>query len=347
MIISKEPLFKKQLLFLAAGLALILAVFFIGGRMAVHMYPQQQLIIIAGAGLLAISFPVMMLWKLWSHTIDRLEKLSLTFDRVMDGEQIDPVNSEGEGILSRLESQSCQMARRLQLGMETVNREKEDLKSLVTDISHQIKTPLASIKVFNSLLIEGGLNDREVHEFLEREKEQVEKLEWLSASLIKISQMETGIIQLKKETGDIKQTVLDAVNEVYSRALAKNVEIDIQSLNSVLVAHDCKWTREAIVNILENSIKYVPENGRIDISIELMETCIKIDIEDNGIGIPPDEIGQIFKRFFRGGNSLVKKSEGSGIGLYLTRMIIEEQDGAIVAASSPGHGARFSIILGR
>ena len=356
MIFKKEPLIKKLFAILVVGLILMLFLVMMNSFSFIKQLPdygtkatpdiyQAFIKRTAAAAFFIIVLNIALFWGMGKYAIQKLEKLSLTIDRIMDGDFSTVANTDEEGIFSRLESQFHQMSRRLQLGMESITREKEDLKSLVTDISHQIKTPLASVKIFNSLLMEDGLSKQEEIEFLNRIKEQIYKLEWLSASLIKISRMETGMIELKKGQEDIKQTILKAVNEVYLRALERNVDINIQNLHSILVCHDFKWTKEAIVNILENSIKYLHENGQVNVTTEKLETHIKIDIKDNGIGIPSHEIGKVFNRFYRGEADIVKKTEGSGIGLYLTRKIIEDQGGGIIVTSEDGQGTKFTILL--
>ena len=356
MILKKEPLIKKQLSILLVGLGLILLLMvwndcswiktlpLYGTELPPDVY-QAVIIRSTAVALSIIIISLAVFLGLWKYTITKLEQLSASIDRIMDGDPAAISNNNEEGILSRLEAQSYQMSRRLQLGLESMSREKEGLQSLVTDISHQIKTPLASIKVFNALLIEGGLSEEEEREFLVKIKEQVDKLEWLAAALIKISRMETGMVELRMEPGDIKQTIMEAVNEVYVRALEKNIAINVQNLPSIRVLHDPKWSREAMVNILENSIKYLPEKGQINISVERLETYLKIDFEDDGIGIPAHEMDKVFNRFFRGEADIIKKAEGSGIGLYLCRKIIEEQGGGIIVTSTEGQGAKFTLLL--
>lgn len=294
---------------------------------------------------LVIALNIILFAYVVKQIIDKLEKMSLTIDRIMDGDFSIVSNMDQEGILSRLESQFYQMSRRVQLSMDNINTEKEKVKSLVTDISHQIRTPLASIKIFNSLLIQGGLEKQEEEEFFKRTENEVDKLEWLANSLVKISTMESGIIQLKKEKENIKKTILEAVNGVYLDALEKNIEININNLESIYIDHDTKWTKEAIFNVLDNAIKYTPENGQVHISLEKLETYIKIDIQDTGIGIPQKDRGKIFERFYRGQAEIIKKAEGSGIGLYLTRKIVEEQGGGIMVTSKEGQGSKFTLLF--
>lgn len=345
MILRKDPYLPKSLLKLSIGLLII------GGALVGSGYilfgSNSILLINISILVVLVCFNVVLFIHIFRNFITKLEKISFTIDRVMDGDfsHISDYTEDEEGILSRLEFQFYQMGRRMKLNVENLSCEKENIKSLVTDISHQIKTPLASIKMFNTMLLEDELNPKEKEEFLNNIKNEVEKLEWLSNSLIKISRLETGAIQLKKEKWDIKETIIQATNGVYLRAMEKNIDIYLQNILSAFVLHDVKWTQEAIFNVLENAVKYTQEHGKVFVSVEKLETYVKIDIEDTGIGINEKEIGQIFNRFYRGKSLTIADSEGAGIGLYLARRILEGQGGNIIVTSHEGEGSRFSILL--
>ncbi len=356
MILKKDPIIKKAFIILIASLVFIISTAILNNYFFINQLQSQGLKVNDNLDhkfmlkSIAIMFLIVILnvflfVSVLKYIVLKLEKMSLDIDRIMDGNYSVVSNVDKEGILSRLESQFAQMSRRLQLNINDINAEKENVKSLVTNVSHQIRTPLASIKMFNFLLIDGGLTKEEEEEFLGRIEDEVNKLEWFANSLSKISSMESGIIQLKKEVGDIRKTILKAVNGIYLEALKKNIEINIENLESINIYHDFKWTKETIFNILENAIKYTEENGQITISTEKLETYIKIDVQDNGIGIPQKEIGKIFDRFYRGTAEIVKKSEGSGVGLYLARKILEEQGGGVIVSSKEGEGSKFTILL--
>lgn len=277
--------------------------------------------------------------------VKRLDNLSKSIDNVMDGNFLFHLENNEEGLLSRINTQFYQMSRRIELSMNKLNKEKQNIQALVTDISHQIKTPVSSIKLFNSLLIEDCITKKEKSEFLNTIKAQTAKLEWFTGSLIKLSRLETGMIELKKERKSLRDTVIKAVEEVYSKVLEKNIDVDVEAYGEFQSYHDARWTKEAIINVLENSIKYTDYGGKIKVQIEQINLYVKLDIEDNGIGIPKDEFNNIFKRFFRGKSEYVQNVEGSGVGLYLTRKILEEQGGSIVVDSIVGAGTKFSLFL--
>lgn len=292
-----------------------------------------------------ILLTVAIFFYLLKLLIKKLEKISTGIDRMIDGNYSVEFNFDREGILSRLESQFYQLGKRIRLSLEELSTEKENIKSLVTDISHQIKTPIASIKMFNSILSEEELSLEEEKEFLCKTSYEIDKLQALTENLIKVSRMEVGAIEIKKESYDIKTTMLEAINGVYLKALEKNIEININNLSSLSIEHDFIWTKEAIFNVLDNAMKYTENNGQINIDIEKLDTYIKINIEDNGIGIPENDLNRVFERFYRGNSDKVTNSEGSGIGLYLARKIIEEQGGSIIFSSKERIGTKFIIIL--
>ncbi|MFT8312900.1 MAG: HAMP domain-containing sensor histidine kinase [Clostridium sp.] len=280
------------------------------------------------------------------YFIKSLKKLSNNIDNITAGNYLFNIEDYGEGILSKISTQFYQMARRIDLSLIKLKEEKQNIKALVTDISHQIKTPLASIKLFNSLLIEdNNLNTRERNEFLMTIKSESAKLQWLVDSLIKLSRLEVGMIELKKENKSIKDTIYKAVEGVYSKALYKNINIIVNPIEENFICHDVKWTKEAIINVLENAVKYSYKNGEINISVAKLNSYIRIDIKDSGIGIAKEDFNKIFKRFFRGNSDLVQEEEGSGVGLYLSRKILEEQGGSIIVDSLLGKGSKFSLFL--
>lgn len=348
----KDPLTQKRFIILILLLPLLLAALILGINHQTQDVPVNPLLA-SPPGLWVIVFVLFLiitssLWfaiGTWKSTERRLETLSKAVDGLMEGDLSVSLTNSEEGIFSRLQGQFSTMSRRLQLTLSHLESEKEKQQALVTDISHQIKTPLASIKLYNSLIAAGGLSQEEENEFLQRIDDQIKKLEWLSASLTKISRLETGMIDLRMEPGDIKATIVAAINAVYLRALEKKVDIVLRDVSTTIINHDIKWTQEALVNILENAIKYVGEAGEITIGLEQLETFIKINVQDNGIGIPSHEIARIFDRFFRGESEMVKKAEGSGIGLYLSRKIIEEQGGGLTVTSTIGQGSIFSLLF--
>lgn len=221
--------------------------------------------------------------------------------------------------------------------------ERESVKRLIADISHQLKTPLSNIKLNLDLLSSDALNEVEEAEFLNHTKQQTEKIEWLLNSLIKISRLENGVIHFIPQKDFIRKTIQMSIQSVYGQASQKNIELILEEFEDIKLLHNIQWTSEAVVNILDNAIKYSKRNSKILIRVVKMELYAQIQIQDFGAGIRVDEYNKIFQRFYRGESA--KGVEGSGIGLYLANLILEKENGYITVKSNKGQGSTFSICL--
>ena len=247
---------------------------------------------------------------------------------------------------SRLSKLAHKTNRIIDLCASDINQaqaEKETLQSFISDMSHQMKTPLASISMYSDLLIEGNLGAAEQREFLNRIKSGTEKLQWMMDSLIKMSRLEIGAIQLTPAPTGIRQTISESISGVVALATRKNISIMTTALNDIELYHDRKWTREALNNILENAVKYSPANSTIAVTMEQLPLYTKIIITDRGIGIDEKDYNLLFKRFYRGQN--VADQEGAGLGLYFARLIMEKQGGYIMVDSKPSEYTSFALFL--
>lgn len=221
----------------------------------------------------------------------------------------------------------------LELSLEKNNFEKEMIKSLITDISHQLKNPVAGLRTCFEILENSILTEEEEKEFLNRSCEQLTHLEELMTALIQMSRLETGLIKIKREPCCLFDTLLSAVNRTYTKASEKEIEIVLETeeeLKQFIIYHDKKWICEAFINILENAIKYSPARTEIQIRIIKRITFLRIEFQDQGIGIPKEEQHKIWKRFYRGNAQQIKKQSGSGIGLYLTSEIVKQHHGIVM-----------------
>ncbi|QNK56511.1 sensor histidine kinase KdpD [Paenibacillus sp. PAMC21692] len=272
-----------------------------------------------------------------------LSKLSLTIQSIIDRQDSELFPVSEDNLLSKLQEQVLKLSGILRMQKQRYKEESEEVKSLISDIAHQLKTPLANLTIYNGLLMDSGLTADKRQEFTRILLSQTEKLTWLMDNLIKMSRLESGIIKIQTEKHDIGQTVFAAIKQMYPHAEKKNVEIQFSGEQSIELQHDVKWTGEALVNVLDNAVKYTDEAGVIKVSIHKYEMFARIDIEDNGKGIPEHEVSQIFKRFYRGADAV--DTHGVGIGLYLARKIITEQGGYIKVSSEWGKGSMFSIFI--
>ena len=226
-----------------------------------------------------------------------------------------------------------------------LRREEQETKSLITDISHQLKTPVASLKMSYEIEDSTELSAEETEEFRRKEREDVERLEHLLQAFTQMSKLETGMIRLKPEKAGVKATLARAVAGAYAKAVDKNISIETEEFADIAVVHDPGWTAEAIGNVLDNGVKYAPAGTCISIRVSELVSYVMIEVEDEGPGIPAEEQPRIFQRFYRGKAEAVRKAEGSGVGLYLTRRILEEQGGTVCVKNGRTGGSKFVITL--
>lgn len=270
------------------------------------------------------------------------ENIEKQIDDFINGD-FDKSNINEEQLDSKLSSKLYKLGNIINAKMEKNSQSKKEIQEMVSDIAHQIKTPIANIRMYSDTISNNDLSKEKEQEFLEIITGQVDKLEFFTDSLTKMSRLETNMIVLNKEQAKIIECLEKAKEQAQSLAEKKNINIEINGDISATIKYDKKWTLEAICNILENAIKYTSDNGRIEINIEKLESFLKIDITDNGIGIESENINNIFKRFYR--EQKVHNIEGVGIGLYLSKTIIEQQNGYIKVKSKVNEGSTFSVFL--
>ena len=223
-----------------------------------------------------------------------------------------------------------------------VLKEKQQIKELISNISHQTRTPVANIKLYMEFLQEEPLSEQG-REFLAHLCSQVEKLDFLLQSMVKMSRLETGTIQIKKERSNLNETIAGALGEIVPAAARKQLTLSVSCDEGLNIIHDRKWTEEAIFNVLDNAVKYTAPEGSITVTVVPLEIYTRISIKDTGRGIPLERQAEIFSRFYR--EPEIHDQSGIGIGLYLTRKILELQDGYIEVRSHPGLGSEFCIYL--
>ena len=268
--------------------------------------------------------------------IDRL------LDNVLNQETIEDSDVK-EGEYSALVSKIKQIQEVLGSHIQNAEKEKEQVKSLVSNMSHQLKTPLANLSLYGEILGRNEVTPKQKEEFSGKMQRQIEKLSWIVESLSKMVKLEQNIDGFEVQNIGIKQTLLEAVDTVYDKLEKKEMDLVMEPIEDRLLYHNRKWTVEVFVNLLENALKYTKKGGRILISVKSYELYTEISFSDTGQGIRQEEMTDIFKRFYR--SSEVENMEGSGIGLYLSKLILEKEKGYITAASQYGKGSCFSVFL--
>ncbi|MDE7244196.1 MAG: HAMP domain-containing histidine kinase [Oscillospiraceae bacterium] len=271
------------------------------------------------------------------------DSLCQTIDDMLD-EDAPPLQSyEEENLFYKINHRLARLYEILRENRESIAQERADLQELISDISHQVKTPIANLQILNATLLEQPMPEEKQQEFLRASSGQLEKLDFLMQAMIKTSRLETGVISLDRKMQPLYDTLAAALGGILLNAERKNIHVDVDCPTDIVLAHDRKWTSEALFNILDNAVKYTPADGDIQVSVQSWEFYVKIDITDSGKGIAESRQGMIFKRFYC--EEEVHDIEGIGIGLYLAREIVTMQGGYIKVASAVDHGSMFSIFL--
>lgn len=333
-----------------------------------HFELYRKLVLITGAVISVLSVlmvffarssPVTMLWGFFGVLIlfallllldflhnryndDLLEQITLLIEALVEQQERQIFSEAEDTLTARLQHQLLKLRNILTAQNQMLAQEKEQIKTLISDISHQIKTPIAAANTFAELLDDGELSAEERTEYITTLQMSLGKLTFLTNSLIKMSRLESGIISLKPEKNSLNEIVLQAVKTVYAKAKEKGILITFECDQAFEAVLDFNWTAEAISNVIDNAVKYTPQGGFVRLQITEYPSFLRLDISDSGVGIPEEEQAKIFGRFYRGKQSV--GTDGVGIGLYLTREIINKQNG-YMKVSSDENGSTFSMFL--
>lgn len=271
----------------------------------------------------------------------KIRSLTLAAKKVVDGDYEISINEDREGDLSKLANSFNSMRQIIRNNINDLEKEKKFLVDLLSDISHQLKTPLSSMVVYNDILLEKEISEEQRRTLLLSNQNQLSRMTWLIQSILKLARLDAKAIQFDKENLSLNETIQESIDALESKALQNNIKINFKEKAEVFFVHDSLWLEEALMNIIKNAIEHTNSGG--EINIELWENPVykRIVICDTGEGINEDDLPNIFKRFYRTKNS--KKSDAIGIGLALAKSIIESHSGSIEAKSKVGVGTKFII----
>jgi signal transduction histidine kinase len=275
------------------------------------------------------------------HAKRVMKNLNRMLDAAMAGAFLE--QDFDESLLSAVESRFAHYLAANAVSAQKLQEEKDKIKALIADISHQTKTPVANILLYTQLLSEQGLSPAGQNCTAALEG-QVEKLRALTDALVKTSRLEAGVLTLHAKTGPLTPVLESAAAQFIPKAAEKGITLTLSSTDAQAV-FDPKWTAEAVCNLLDNAVKYTPAGGVVTVEAIPYQMFCRVSVTDNGPGIPEAERAKVFQRFYR--SPAAYETEGVGIGLYLARQIAEGQGGYIKVSSQPGRGSCFSLYLPR
>lgn len=327
MLRNREVQILLTILFLISGIGFTLAAIFVSMLAA-------SIVLIVSILLICCS----LFFTKWRYR--EIEKLSSYLQKISSGDfQLD-VRDNHEGELSILKSQIYKVTKMLSNQGAGLQEDKVKLTNAISDISHQLKTPLTSMMVMADLLSEKNLDDEKRAEFNRNLQVQLERMEWLLSSLLKLSKIDAGTITFKKEKVLVDHLVQTAVEPLLVPMDIKMQLLDIQGDEKAAFLGDLNWTAEALINIIKNGVEHTAEGGKISITFSENPLFTEITISDNGKGIAKEDLRYIFKRFFKGKNA---SDDSVGIGLAMAHSIITSQQGDIEVTSQTGVGTKFQI----
>ncbi|MGP9075455.1 HAMP domain-containing sensor histidine kinase [Geobacillus thermodenitrificans subsp. calidus] len=271
----------------------------------------------------------------------RIRQLALAAEKVVEGDFNIIMSETREGDFSKLAVAFNGMRNTIRNQLDELKKEKRFLADLLSDISHQLKTPLSSMIIYNEIMLGKQLSEEQQRMFLLQNEKQLERMKWLIQSLLKLAKLDAKALQMDRQQQSLNETVWQSIDDLREQAVEANVHIRFENSEEVEFNHDRLWLKEAFINIIKNSIEHTPPGGNIDITIVSHPLYTRVVIADTGEGISQDDLPHIFKRFYKAKTS--KKSDSIGIGLALAKSIIEAHGGMIEAKSELGKGTTFSI----
>ena len=302
-------------------------------------------VLIAGAALIVCALVwVLVLTQVFGKRLSRFTSdLCKTLDNMMNGDEEPEPADNSEPLFARINHRLTRLYQIMREKRHRVEEERQELQALVSDISHQVKTPVSNLKMVTDTLLTRPVTETERIDFIQGVRSQTDKMDFLFQALVKTSRLETGVIRLEKKPGRIYDTVAQAMSGIVYAADNKQIGVSVDCPENLTVAHDSKWTAEALFNLLDNAVKYTPAGGKITVTVEKWEMYAEIKVADTGKGISESNQAAIFRRFYR--EEEVHEQPGVGIGLYLARKIVTKQGGYIKVVSELGSGSAFSIML--
>ena len=332
---------KRLFGWIVAGLFLSMAVI----TLSLFFITKQTAVLLTGGVLLLCALIwLFLLTQIFGKRLSEFTSvLCQTLDHMIEGNEAPLHPDDSETMLARICYRLSRLYQIMQENRRKVDEERQELQSLISDISHQVKTPVSNLKMAADTLLEKPVSEAERIDFIRGIRSQTDKLDFLFQALVKTSRLETGVIQLEKKPGRLFDTVAQAMSGIVYAAEKKKIVVSVDCPEDLTVSHDSKWTSEALFNLLDNAVKYTPAGGKIAVSVILWEMYVEIKVSDTGKGISESNQAAIFRRFYR--EEEVHDQQGVGIGLYLAREIVTQQGGYIKVVSAPGNGAEFSIML--
>ena len=307
--------------------------------------PEYAAYFILGSSLCMILTVIVILWKYFREQNRVLEEAAARIREYMAGDQEVRIACNDEGELYRLFHEVNSLAAVLNAHTEKERKEKQFLKDTISDISHQLKTPLAALNIYNGILQGEAEDQPTIQEFTTLSEQELDRIETLVQNLLKITKLDAGMIVMNRQMENMAE-MIEAVRKHFAfRAECEGKEIRLTGDKEIMLLCDRVWMIEAVDNIVKNALDHTREGGLVQISWKESASAVRLMVKDNGSGIHPEDLYHIFKRFYR--SRFSKDTQGIGLGLPLSKSIIEAHNGTIEVDSIEGRGTTFVITISR
>ena len=323
------------------GIVCVMAVLLLLSQMAVWMQfgtfslPLFALSLLASGGVLGICL------QYFRKRSRIMEQAAAQIRSFLDGNTDARIDCDEEGELYHLFHCVNTLAAVLNAHAANENREKEFLKNTISDISHQLKTPLAALNIYNGLLQGEAEGNPAIQEFAERSEQELDRIETLVQNLLKITKLDAGSIVIEKHPENVEELLRDVELHFAYRAKQEQKEIVLSGADDIWLSCDRDWMLEAMDNLVKNALDHTAQGGIIQMEWRQLPSAVQILVKDNGSGIHPEDLHHIFKRFYR--SRFSQDTQGIGLGLPLAKAIIEAHNGTITVDSELGMGTTFTI----
>lgn len=284
---------------------------------------------------------MMMNYHQHGYFYDTVRDFSSAAKRIVEGDYSLKLDEKSEGDLSKLAQSFNMMGEVIRGNISALKTEKEFLVNLLSDISHQLKTPLSTMILYNDIMLSKELSSQQRNTFLKNTQNQLNRMGWLIQNLLKLAKIDANAIELEIEEQSLNETIEEVIEILESKASEKSIQVDFIQRCEISIKHDRLWLQEALINVVKNGIEHSYDGGRVTIDLEDNPVYTRVTVKNTGELISEEDLANVFKRFYKGKHS--KKSDSIGIGLSLAKSIIEKHGGYIEARSDMDEGTRFII----
>ena len=308
---------------------------------AVAAYRKRTVVMLGGMLFSVFAAVFLTVWIYIRRQRKALTKADTVITRFLEGDTAQRIDSEETGDWYSLFHRINELAAILSAQAEHEKQTRIFLQDMISDVSHQLKTPLAALKMYDEIMAQEGTDSETIHAFSQKSLREIRRVEDVVYTLLKIARLDAGTVRMEKAEENMEMLLKDVTERFETLAAQEAKEIVLSGNSDVFLYCDALWMSEALGNVVKNALEHTDRGGKVVISWERTPLLTNIVVEDNGTGIHQEDIHNIFKRFYR--SRFSQDTHGIGLGLPLAKSIVEAHQGTISVTSRVGRGSRFVL----